>query len=974
MRLGKVMNESGKTTFAYGSAMDCKNFLFKILAISLLGASAFAGDWYVSPHGSDANSGKTPLAPFKTFQKAVSTANAFDRLHLLPGTFQEALVLNKTLEVLGAGRHKVRILVSSGPGILVAAKQCKIRSLGVFHSGSNSLANDACVAVGPRSPNLPLFPLPVQQTVLDDLRLEGGVATIGGLNVLDVSIRHCDLGRSLMGVAFGNNSDRVRILKTTIRDMRLGGVVASEVPSDNTSTKDDWRIEGCVIFNKVKPTIPNGEAIYGRVLRRWLIKDNDISGFPTIAIGFPNYGRTNTSSAPETRDIRIVGNYIHDGFGKFPSGNEGLRGAIYCNYGASDLVIANNVIERIKDASGIVIASRGKAWHRYPGLRITGNRIRDCRGLRSNGGGLKAEGITFSRQRKDFATLPEDLVVRGNSFSGNEGLDIDNVFWTSSRFNIDARWNEFAGNQPRVGIEISPFVRAIPYLTFPSPFGLIPAKAGAPVLCMGSGDFNGDGRVDVALGCADKTLRILRNDGRGGFVPVQSLNLAGVPTRLAVGDLDQDGDPDLCLVFANRTKMSVFRTQAGAVQVWAEINHGKLRANGVRIASLGTDSFPEILVSFGDSPLVGGGVSLFQRSSAGLLGSFVALNPGMGSMRNPTAMVLGDLDGDGDLDLCVANAWNGAPTPNVGILRFRNQGGGLTRFGGVLSVPVQKPLLMDLALDFMDGDLDPDLVVSAMVAPSVPGKPSTLWIYQGGVGMGFASPKAAGKGSPGPLWISVFSRTRQGKLAGNLAVLDSGNGVLLLGRSWNQSLGSFSHFGPAASELEPLSLLVLDMEGDHLDEILTASPKHSTLGILSNQERAWAQSYGSACGLPASAPPRFVLAGSNPAVRLPWLGNLGFGLGLADAKPNAISVLLFTAGPNAFALGSSCDLAVDPTVLLLFPRITDSGGNALIPSPIPNDSGLLNISVYLQWMVFESGGPIAGLLTATKGLMLRTGR
>ncbi|HHI79645.1 MAG TPA: hypothetical protein ENK02_06665 [Planctomycetes bacterium] len=954
--------------------MDCKTALFRILFFFLFLSPAFAGDWYVSPTGSDANSGKTPLAPFKTFHKAVASSSPFDRLHVLPGTYQEALVLTKPLEVLGAGRGKVRIRIASGPGILVGAEKCKIRSLSVFHSGSNTLANDACVAVGPRRPNLPLFPLPVKGTVLQDLRLEGGAATIGGLNVLDVRIQDCDLGRSLMGVAFGNDSDQVRILRTTIRDMRLGGVVASELPRDDSSTKDDWRIEDCLFFNKVKPTIPNGEAIYGRILRHWLIRGNDISGFPTIAIGFPNYGRTNSSTVPETRDIRILNNYIHDGLGKFPTGNEGLRGAIYCNYGAADLVIAGNVIERVKDASGIVIGSRGKAWHRYPGLRITGNVIRDCRGLRSNSGGLKAEGITFSRQRKDYATLPEDLVLRGNSFAGNEGLDIDNVYWTSSRIDIDARWNDFGGQKPRLGVEVSASVRAIPYLKAPSPFGLVPAWVGAPGLCLGSGDVNGDGRPDLLVGCADKTLRVLRNDGRAGFGAVQSLGLPSVPTRLAVGDLDQDGDPDVCVVYADRTRLSVFKSQAGSLQAWAELSHGRLRANGVQIVSLGTDRYPEILVSLGDSPLQGGGVLLFSRTSAALGGSFVPLQAGAGSLRNPTAMATADLDGDGDLDLCVANAWNGDPIPNVGVLRFRNSGGSLTRFGAILSVPVSKPLFLDLALAPMDGDADPDLLVSAMAAPSVPVKASTLWVYRGGLGMGFAAPKAAGSGSPGPLRILPFGRSRQGKRAGNLAVLDPGAGLLLLGRGWNQSTGSFARFGPAASELEPASFLVLDGDGDNLDEIVTASPKFKSLGILKGRELAWAQQYGSPCGTANRLPPRIFAAGPTPAQRLPWLGNLHFGIGLADARPNAISVLLLTAGPNDFALGSSCDLAVDPSVLLLFPRVTNAGGASLIPSPVPNDPSLLDISVYLQWMVFENGGPIANLLSATGGLMLRVGR
>jgi hypothetical protein len=65
------------------------------------------------------------------------------------------------------------------------------------------------------------------------------------------------------------------------------------------------------------------------------------------------------------------------------------------------------------------------------------------------------------------------------------------------------------------------------------------------------GDLNGDGRLDLAvLGGTNSVagaIRLYRNTSSTGaaFSPVQTLALADVPVRLALADLDHDGDADL---------------------------------------------------------------------------------------------------------------------------------------------------------------------------------------------------------------------------------------------------------------------------------------------------------------------------------------------------------------------------------------------------------------------------------------------
>jgi hypothetical protein len=66
---------------------------------------------------------------------------------------------------------------------------------------------------------------------------------------------------------------------------------------------------------------------------------------------------------------------------------------------------------------------------------------------------------------------------------------------------------------------------------------------------LATGDFNGDGKIDIAVANYGSALvTILLNDGLGGFTPVPSTVPVDIfPNSIAVGDFDRDGKLDLAV-------------------------------------------------------------------------------------------------------------------------------------------------------------------------------------------------------------------------------------------------------------------------------------------------------------------------------------------------------------------------------------------------------------------------------------------
>jgi hypothetical protein len=179
----------------------------------------------------------------------------------------------------------------------------------------------------------------------------------------------------------------------------------------------------------------------------------------------------------------------------------------------------------------------------------------------------------------------------------------------------------------------------------------------APVLAVG--DVNGDGKPDVAVTdaplvvAASFSVDVMLNYGDGTLTGPSHYSIPGIPGGLVLADLDGDGHNDV-------VALSATFPEAGKVSVLSN------RGDGTFTAA--------------------------RTFSAG---------------KEPSAVVAGDLNGDGRVDLAVADAFR-SPGSGDDLFVLLNQG------GGTFAAPVVYPggdSLSDVAAADLDGDGDRDLVV-----------------------------------------------------------------------------------------------------------------------------------------------------------------------------------------------------------------------------------------------------------------------
>jgi hypothetical protein len=169
-------------------------------------------------------------------------------------------------------------------------------------------------------------------------------------------------------------------------------------------------------------------------------------------------------------------------------------------------------------------------------------------------------------------------------------------------------------------------------------------------------DFNRDGRLDMAIGGATIQTRVLLNDGAAGFAAIAYPVTAA---RVAVADVNRDGAPDVLATRTNGTY--VLRNRGDGILIVGE-SYGVAGTP----ADLDGDQWPD-LVYAGRNP---DGVS----STIGMLrnrgdGTFTA-GPSVVVPQLALLSIVGDLDGDGVMDLAVSELVSGMSIGAVALFRY----------------------------------------------------------------------------------------------------------------------------------------------------------------------------------------------------------------------------------------------------------------------------------------------------------------
>ncbi|MDA9123683.1 VCBS repeat-containing protein, partial [Paracoccaceae bacterium] len=224
------------------------------------------------------------------------------------------------------------------------------------------------------------------------------------------------------------------------------------------------------------------------------------------------------------------------------------------------------------------------------------------------------------------------------------------------------------------------------------------------------GDLDGDGDLDMFIGMFGAPDRIWENDGTGSFtVDDDLLGGNGNALNATLGDIDGDGDLDILV--AEGVSTSLYTNSNGT---FTDSNQDFYSEGdyivGITLGDVNGDGYLDAIVASASSDnkilfnnAVIGGPGTFYNRESGDIGSRVR------------SIATGDIDGDGDLDIVTA-------TSAANKVYFNNITQGNGTVNGEFTDSEQSlgsANSQDISLEDMDGDGDLDMVVANLGANKV---------------------------------------------------------------------------------------------------------------------------------------------------------------------------------------------------------------------------------------------------------------
>ena len=463
---------------------------------------------------------------------------------------------------------------------------------------------------------------------------------------------------------------------------------------------------------------------------------------------------------------------------------------------------------------------------------------------------------------------------------------------------------------------------------FAEPLSLGDSFVTAGAASVAIGDLDRDGRLDVvSANSLSHTLAVFLQGEDGGFAEPISMGdsfVTSYPISVALGDLDRDGSLDVVSANDGSNTLTIFLQEEGG--------------SFAEPLSLGDSSVTERPFSVALGDVDGDGRLDLVSANAGsetltvLLqeegGGFAApISLGSSSVTGfPYSVALGDMDGDARLDLVSAN--NASDTLTV----FLQEEGG--DFADPLSLGdssvTDHP--ESVALGDMDGDGRLDLASANAVS-------NTLTVFFQEDGGGFAEPLSVGGSSvtEAPFSVALGDVNGDGRLDLASANAGSNNLTVFIQEDGGGFAEPLSVGGSSVTEA-PFSVALGDMNGDGRLDLVSANFSSDTLSVFLQEEGGGFDEAVSLGDSSVTDAPRSVALGD-------MNGDGRLDLVSANAFSDSLTVFLQEAGGGFAApvsLGNST-VTDNPTSVAL----GDVDGDGRL-DVVSSNGGSLNLAVFTQ--------------------------
>jgi len=344
-----------------------------------------------------------------------------------------------------------------------------------------------------------------------------------------------------------------------------------------------------------------------------------------------------------------------------------------------------------------------------------------------------------------------------------------------------------------------------------------------------AGDFNADGKLDLAVAAySTNNVSLLLGRGDGTFLAAANFRTASNPSFLVVGDFNGDGKPDLATV--NYSGVSVLLSKGdGSFQNAVSYGVGQ-GLDSLAVGDFDSDGKPDLAVAYaeGDAP------SQYSKSYGRVA---VFLGEGDGTFQapfnyragaQPQSVVVGDFNGDGKPDVVMANE----SSAQVSVL--------LGTGDGALGIAVQYGTgtnAVSVAVGDFNGDGKPDLAVANHGEPLSPRPAASVSVLLGNGDGTFQTALNYLAGTQ-PSSVSVGDFNGDGKP--DLVVADVGSWDWNRGTYTNGSVllflgrgnGTFQAPVSYGTGTIPVSVVVSDFNGDGRPDLAVADEYFTKVTVL----------------------------------------------------------------------------------------------------------------------------------------------